>query len=322
MIDSNFPLITVIVPCYNVERYLRRCVDSILLQTYYNIEIILIDDGSTDCSGLICDEFASIDNRIKVIHKTNGGLSDARNKGLDVMLGDYVTFVDSDDWIDKDYVKVLYQLLKENNADVSVINLKPVVEGDLCGSVYPKLSSCSLKLDRYEAIRMMFYQELFDTTAPCKMYKSELFSSLRFPQGLFFEDLATIYQVFLNADSVVVSSSELYFYYLRNDSIEGATFSDKKYKDTLEIYEQISNDARLDSIKEAVNCRLFSFLFRLYLSMPKQDKRRLELWKKLTQVRFGVLKDRKGRKKARIAALLSYAGPFVMSIVYKNIKKR
>ena len=114
--------ITVIVPVYNVENYLNKCLDSILKQTYQNLEIIVVNDGSTDNSGTICQEYAQKDNRIVYIEKDNGGLSDARNAGLDRMTGSYVTFVDSDDWIEQDYVEVLYNKLTEYQADIAVGN--------------------------------------------------------------------------------------------------------------------------------------------------------------------------------------------------------
>lgn len=316
------PLISVIVPCYNVEKYLCRCVDSILSQSYSNLEVILVDDGSPDVSGKICDEYALKDRRIKVIHKINGGLSDARNVALDVAKGELITFVDSDDWLDTDYVGYLYSMLIEHGADVSVINFKEVLETDENKSNTIRRKRYLGVFDRYQAIEAMFYQEKFDTTAHCKMYKRELFSTLRFPKGKIFEDLALIYQIFLLSNRIVVSSSQLYFYYLRGDSIEGESFSEKKYKDAMYIYSQIMSDERLFSIADAVTCRMFSFLFRLYLSMPKQDKRRSHLWGELCAMRTNVLFNSKSRKKARIAALLSYAGSDIISFVYKQIKKR
>ena len=114
------PLISVIVPCYNVEEYLPKCVESVLNQTYRNLEILLVDDGSPDRCGEICDGYATVDSRVKVIHKENGGLSDARNVALDVMKGEYVTFVDSDDYVAEDYVEYLYKLIEENGVKLSV----------------------------------------------------------------------------------------------------------------------------------------------------------------------------------------------------------
>ena len=112
------PLISVIVPCYNVEEYLPKCIESILNQTYRNLEILLVDDGSPDNCGRICDEYAAKDSRIRIIHKKNGGLSDARNAALDVMTGEYVTFIDSDDYVSDDYVEYLYKIIKESGVKI------------------------------------------------------------------------------------------------------------------------------------------------------------------------------------------------------------
>ena len=121
-------LISVVVPIYNVENYIKKCVDSILSQTYKNLEIILVDDGSPDNCPQICDEYAQKDNRIKVIHKENGGLSDARNAGIDISKGKFITFIDSDDYIEKDYVEVLYNSIKENASDMAIGSHKAIYD--------------------------------------------------------------------------------------------------------------------------------------------------------------------------------------------------
>ena len=123
------PLISVIVPVYNVEKYLNKCVDSIIHQTFTNLEIILVDDGSTDKSGPFCEKYAALDQRVKVIHKTNGGLSDARNKGIEKATGDFVTFIDSDDFIELDMIEYLYRLLCQAEADISVCQRNEIEEG-------------------------------------------------------------------------------------------------------------------------------------------------------------------------------------------------
>ena len=117
-------LVSVIVPIYNVEFYLNKCVDSILNQSYKNIEVVLVDDESPDSCGKMCDDYAAMDGRIKVVHKKNGGLSDARNAGMKVATGDLITFVDSDDYISEDFVKILFEAMSENNADIAIANMK------------------------------------------------------------------------------------------------------------------------------------------------------------------------------------------------------
>lgn len=159
----NYPLVSVIVPCYNVEQYLPQCIDSILNQTYQNLEVWLVDDGSPDRCGEICDEYAKKDARIKVINKKNGGLADARNVALDVMTGEYVVFVDSDDYISPTHIEGLYHLIEKYGADVSVNTFCSFYEGSS-----PNPSPKSTKdwvLDGLHAAEIMFYQEHFDTTA-------------------------------------------------------------------------------------------------------------------------------------------------------------
>lgn len=315
------PLISVIVPCYNVEKYLNKCVDSILKQTYSNFELLLVDDGSLDKTSDICDYYGQVDNRVKVLHKANGGQSDARNSALDIMQGEYVTFVDSDDWIDEDYLDVLYNMMKKNECDISIASLREVYSSGKIIERYSK-KEVNKVFSPYEAIENMFYQEMYDTWPCVKLYSKKVFANIRFPKGLFFEDLSCVYQLLLNATKIVYTSRAIYSYYIRTNSTEGSPFSEKKYYDTLTVYSQIINDDRLFIIRKAVECRMFSFLFRLYLSMPEQDERRNYLWKVLSMIRFNVLFNSKGRKKARVAAFLSYMGPKMMMSIYRRIKGR
>ena len=208
------PLISVIVPVYKVEPYLRRCVDSILSQTYTHLEIFLVDDGSPDNCGKICDEYAQKDNRIKVIHKKNGGLSDARNVAIDVAKGEYITFVDSDDFIACDYVETLYNLVEKYQCKVGVAWLRIFHEGCEAGINQPPY--IEKVFDRIEGIEKMFYQELFDTAAWGKIYHRSLFKTgIRYPFGLIYEDLPTTYLLFLQADKIAFCNRVIYNYLLR-----------------------------------------------------------------------------------------------------------
>ena len=229
------PLVSVIVPCYNVEQYLPKCIDSILNQTYKNLEVWLVDDGSPDKCGAICDKYAKKDTRIKVIHKKNGGLADARNVALDVKAGEYVVCVDSDDYISPTHIEGLYNLIEKYGADVSVNTFCSFYEGSS-----PNPSPKSAKdwvLDGLHATEMMFYQEYFDNTAWGKMYKASLFDGIRYPKGLLFEDLPTTYRLLLKANKVVFNDEQSYFYLLRSNSIEGAAFSPHKLDSGLQLME-------------------------------------------------------------------------------------
>ena len=216
--------ITVIVPVYNVENYLRKCLDSIIAQTYKNIEIIVVNDGSTDASGQICQEYTQIDNRIVYIEKENGGLSEARNVGLDKMTGSYVTFIDSDDWAELDYVEILYKKIIEYQADISVGNYYSYNEDEetyyfhIYGdSYYEKVyDNISIFENLYESQEMKSFALI---SAWGKLYKAKLFDYLRFEKGKLGEDGYFNQKMYLSVNKVVYLNKGLYAYRQRSGSI-------------------------------------------------------------------------------------------------------
>lgn len=314
------PLISVIVPVYKVEKYLDRCVNSILQQTYTNIEVWLVDDGSTDNCPAMCDDFAQSDYRIKVIHKTNGGLSDARNVAIEMATGDYLMFVDSDDYIAQDHIENLYKGLVHNGADVAVNTACFFQENQIPNPIHSeKIFLCS----GIEAIETMFYQELFDTTAWGKIYKKSLFNSgVRYPKGLLFEDVPTTYRILLNAKKVFYEDRQTYYYLMRSDSIEGSAISDAKIISAKKIIDQLQNDKCLDPIRNAVNCRVFSFAFHVMLQMKESHPECNYFRHKVKELRMAVLLDGHARRKARVAAFVSLLGMTVVRFVFNRIKKR
>lgn len=313
--------ISIIVPCYNVEQYLPKCIDSILNQTYKNLEVWLVDDGSPDRCGEICDEYAKKDARIKVIHKKNGGLADARNVALDVMTGEYVVCVDSDDYISPTHIEGLYHLIDKYGADVSVNTFCPFYEG-----ASPNPSPKSAKdwvLDGLHATEMMFYQEHFDTTAWGKMYKASLFDGIRYPKGLLFEDLPTTYRLLLKANKVVFNDEQSYFYLLRSNSIEGAAFSPHKLDSGLRLMAMMDKDRdKLQPIIKSYNCRIVSFVFHLLLQMPKEYEHRNDFEHRIKKIRLAVLMDNRARKKARLACLFSFIGFGLVQKIFNKVKTR
>ena len=222
-------LISVIVPIYKVEKYLRKCVESILSQTHTNLEIILVDDGSPDNCGAICDEYAKQDARIKVIHKPNGGLSDARNAGLDIMTGEYVAFVDSDDWIGPRMYETLLQMLKLFQADIAIGGVADELEQN--GKVTTVKVTNYREKPFYESATEAMHR--FFTTAWAawdKLYKADLFWDIRYPVGEINEDEAIVLQL-LSKCSCVCYTNEVFYHYMRrpsSGSITTASFSVKK----------------------------------------------------------------------------------------------
>lgn len=317
----KYPLISIIVPCYNVEKYLDRCVESLLTQSYPNIEVILVDDGSNDSTSLICDNYNQQYNNIVVIHQLNQGLSIARNEGIKIAKGEFLTFVDSDDFVSVDYVLYLYDLLVDTESDISISSYQYYYENNNID--IPKQTNIIIKtMSPCVAVEKMFYQELFDTTAWGKLYRAKYFSDIIYPSHLLFEDLPTTYKLLLKSNKVVVSNYQSYYYLLRNDSIEGSAFSEQKYKSMLAIISQLENDSSLDVVRKATNCRIFSFVFRIYMSMPNSDSRKKKLWRIIVDKRLSVLKDKKARRKAKYAALLSYLGSRMTTYIYKKVKTR
>ncbi|AJI57894.1 glycosyltransferase like 2 family protein [Francisella philomiragia] len=215
--SSGSALISIIIPVYNVQDYLARCLDSVVNQTYKNFEIILVNDGSSDNSLEICQQYVNKDNRIILIDKEKGGLSSARNAGLDIHKGEYVTFIDSDDWVDLDYVATLHQDIVDNNADISMAGFINVYSSTL--EDLPNINEIKT-FSREESINKLILNKL-ETSACSKLFKSFLFERLRFREGIIFEDLDIMYKLFLLSTKVVRNSSVRYFYFQRKSSIMG-----------------------------------------------------------------------------------------------------
>lgn len=219
----NDPLISVIVPVYKVEPYLDRCVESVLDQDYTNFELILVDDGSPDRCGEMCDEWAQKDRRIDVIHKANGGLSSARNRGIDRARGAYITFIDSDDWVTKDYLSYLLSLFSSNpESQVSCCNHYIVRSGQK--KVAISQDRALEVFTRQEAFEQLLFHGKVDACAWAKMYKRDVFSSLRYPEGWWFEDTWLIGDVLKATERIVCGNRCCYFYEIRNDSIANGSF--------------------------------------------------------------------------------------------------
>ena len=224
-------LISIIIPVYNVEKYLERCIESVISQTYKNLEIILVDDGSTDSSGKLCDEFAQKDDRIKVIHKKNGGISDARNVGIEQVTGKYVGFADSDDYLEKDMIETLYNLSVKHDADISIVSYYEMYNNKL---ISVRDSGKLEILDRVEAIRELLIDTKIQSYAWNKLFKRELFEGLEFPKGRNFEDIATTLLLFEKSEKVVLLEKPKYYYLRRDNSIVG-TRNAKTYLDYLDV---------------------------------------------------------------------------------------
>ena len=220
-------MISIIVPVYNVEKYLRKCVNSLINQSYKDLEIILVDDGSRDGSGDICDKFVEVDDRIKVIHKSNNGLSSARNAGIDISSGDYLAFVDSDDFVDVDMYRTLYLAITKSGMDVACCGRIVDVFGQYNNQEFV-INEEQIFL-KEEAIREVLFLEKIDVSACDKLYRKKLFTDIRYPEGKISEDAAVIFEILEKSNGVIHVGRPLYHYVYRNNSITKSKYYPRKF---------------------------------------------------------------------------------------------
>lgn len=217
------PLISVIVPIFKVESYLDRCVASIVNQTYRNLEIILVDDGSPDCCPTMCDAWAEKDRRVKVIHKANGGLSDARNTGMAIASGMLMGFVDGDDYIHPDMYHLLFQNMSENQSDISACGVEMVWDDGSPSRMLTKTGCCVM--DRQEAMQVVIKETWLKQPVWYKLYKTEQIRDLPFPVGKYHEDVFWTWQAVARAGRISVFDKPCYYYVQRSGSIMGEGYS-------------------------------------------------------------------------------------------------
>lgn len=221
-------LISVVVPIYKVEKFLPTCIESIIRQSYRNLELILVDDGSPDSCPSICEKYKLVDSRIKVIHKKNGGLSDARNVGLKIAKGKWITFIDSDDYVGIDFLKELYRVAVLNEADISICDYSTVLDN----KGQEERSSSVLELSNIECLESMYHPKIhgMEFVAWGKLYSTTLFkkNNIEYPIGKIHEDIFTTYKLIYAASKIAFSNYVGYFYRIRKDSIMTSRFNLKR----------------------------------------------------------------------------------------------
>ena len=315
-------LVSIVVPVYNVMQYLDACMESILNQSYHRIEVILVDDGSTDGSGQKCDYYSRIDSRVIVLHKENGGLSDARNKGIALAKGDYIMFVDSDDIISLNIVDYLLGLCEQYSADISICD---PVHCYITENINFEDEREITVFNAHDAIVEMLYQKSFLVAAWGKLFRRTYFDDVLFPYGMLFKDSAIMYKIFNKANVIVYGDAKLYGYMHREGSITTSKFSIRDC-DIIKICQQITEDMSNESasLQAAAKSYYTAAAFRVYLNAPRNGKFEQEInecKKVLNKNGKNVIKDSNIRKKLKMALLLYlYARPF-MPIVYKKINR-
>lgn len=304
-------LITIIIPVYNVIEYITKCLDSVLKQTYQNLEIIVVDDGSVDGSGHVCDEYAQKDSRIRVIHKENGGLSDARNAALAVCKGKYISFLDSDDWIENDFVEYLYCLAQKYNADVVECDFKYIDKnGHLFNS--PQNDGNIFVFSSEEALEKLMQGNYIVTSATAKLYKRQIFDELRFPYGKFYEDIPVTYEVMLQNDCIVFGNRPLYNYFYRPGSISCRKFSEKRMDALYFLDESVDKVVnKYPHLKKQAEIAKFRMNFGILIELDNSEianKYREEVYENVKKYRASTILSKNVNIKWRVKALLSVFG--------------
>ena len=299
------PLISVIVPIYNVEKYLVRCVDSIVNQTYKNLEIILVDDGSPDRCPQMCDDYAEKDSRIKVVHEKNGGLSDARNAGMAVATGEYISFIDSDDYVSDDFFECLLDVMNKENSDIAECSVVKLYEDNRFDEFSDDLSVKTY--DTQDAMSALIAENPFHQHVWNKLYKTELIKDIPYAVGKLNEDEFWTYQVFGRANKVSKLNKTMYYYFQRNSSIMGVGYNIRRL-DALEgkanrqkyienNFPDLSTQAKIDLYGSC----MFAYQSVLKFMSGADKKKALELirkYRKMYNLSFDEIKlaDKSARK--------------------------
>lgn len=320
------PLISVIVPVYNAEAFLDQCLQSITTQSYRRLEIIVVDDGSTDSTGEKCDRWAGLDERIRVIHQPNGGHSAARNTALDAMTGELVMMVDSDDVLHPGFAESLLQLLQRDDADIAVGAYIPFY-GDKPD--FPTVAKPAIHhYNQHEAIMAVFYQQSLTHSPWGRLFKASLFEDIRFPLGIIYEDLAIIYPLLKKCDHIVTTDQVLYGY-RQHESNSMRVFSPRR-SDVLDVCENLEKDISAHDKRyyKAVCSRSLSAYFNILL-LSHQDKNgdyqalQDRCWTGIKRLRWSCLTDPSVRLKNKLGILASLPGRwFLCSVVGRNYQPK
>ena len=321
----NNELISIIVPVYKVEKYLEKCVNSILKQTYTNLEIILVNDGSPDKCGQLCDELAKIDDRIKVFHKENGGLSDARNYGVERANGKYIGFVDSDDYIHECMYEELYKAIKKSGTSIVECGVTRVYKNTLRS--HYEGEDYFLVLDREGYLKEYLENKRLYGSAWCKLIHKDLAKKIKFPTGKIYEDAFYTLELLKTVDKYTLISGNYYYYYIRENSITTRPFSSKDM-DYIEIMNQIEDYtlSNFPIFKEQLLVRLvFAYIsiFNQLLEVDgyKNKKEYKVLKNKLKNSCFKVLVNKKAPRNLKAAILLFRINEKLYKYVLLKYKK-
>lgn len=314
------PLISIIVPVYNVEKYVEQCLDSLIKQTLFNIEIIVVDDGSTDNSASICQRIAESDSRIRFFRKKNGGLSDARNFGMKYVSSDFVGFIDSDDYVDPNFYEILYNAVRDYNVQIAVAQIKKIDnQGNL---IFKSGYYCNGLLSTEDALKSMLSAKGISNSVCNKLFDFKLFDGMEFPIGKLYEDEYVTYKIIDNCKNIYFTSEISYYYRFNQSSITNKPFTEKEM-DRIE-----ASNIRINYLKEhhpalidLGKCYLMYDCLTAISKMYKYENRYNTLL--CSNIRDCFLSYMKGRSSlgAKGFAILAFVSPRLACVLY-NLAKR
>lgn len=314
------PLISIIIPVYNVESYLETCLNSVITQIYQNLEIILVNDGSTDNSGKICEKYALKDKRINVIHKQNGGLSSARNTGIKYMKGDFFAFIDSDDYVRQDYISKMYSIMMMDKSDIVICSFEKVL-GDEGYSLVNEGNNEHFTFDNNEIKSKMLSRQI-PMYVHGKLYRRMFASKMEFPEGKIYEDIPATWNVIKYAKRFSYIKDVMYFYRQRPDSIVNAEFKSERMEQLYSVEEILMEFKEQNKLYyQAMSLCFFCAVDNYTLVTKKFAKERLYLKEKIKKYRKGVLVDPVAQRSLKLMAFLSYISLGMIRIIGKIYKR-
>jgi glycosyltransferase involved in cell wall biosynthesis len=313
------PKISIIVPVFNVEGFIHDCIESILDQTFKDFELILVNDGSIDRSGDICDDYSKKDQRIFVIHKENRGQSSARNRGIDVAKGDYIGFIDSDDWVHRDMYKILYTKAIEIEADITACNIIQY-DKDATKHIYSNKKDDCL-FDRNSAMNELYLNERL-TFSPCnKLYKRKLFKDIKFKEGYILEDMDFAYRIIHQANRIYYTGATLYNYRYNEKSTMRKTFS-KKRLDEFEVRKNMYSfyQKNYPSLANELYAECFLTGLMLYINIGKYYKNETNQYKYLIDIDRKIIKSlifkKDYNRKKKVLLAIAMISPNILVKIY------
>ena len=315
-------LISIIIPIYNVEKYLEKCLNSVISQTYNNIEIILVNDGSKDKSKEICNNYAKRDNRIRVIHNENKGVSNARNTGIDIAKGKYITFIDADDYVDKNYVDVLYALCIKNNADIAVCGVK---DEDYAGNVINETNEMEIKLHKKEFLKELLNEKYFFSVCWAKLYKNNVIDNIRFNEDMKIgEDFEFLYKLLQNVNIAYINTTKKTYHFLMREGSATKSGFNEEWKKQIDFCEKVIQDVANTDIEEYAVKRYFKSIMPCIITILKTESNYNDikyLKDKLKKYKKYIKKNKLLTKKEKTFFYIIMINPYILKKIFQ-IKQR